>query len=124
MVQLWAGVYAYYTAVGVTTAGYPLMDTQNCPFFDLGNTCTYDFFDKGYALFAYTSPLPGGQSLAITGGYYTGHPEQTFLWFSLGFCFAYWKLAEAPVEGRVRKPFGIGVRAAPRKPGTGLTSRR
>jgi uncharacterized protein (TIGR03437 family) len=71
VVQLWAGVYAYYTSVGVTTAGYPLMDTQNCPFFDVGNTCTYDFFDKGYALFVYTTPLPGGQNLTISGGYYT-----------------------------------------------------
>ena len=35
VVQLWAGVYAYYTSVGVTTAGYPLMDTQSCPFFDV-----------------------------------------------------------------------------------------
>src|ERR1019366_2257582 len=71
VVQLWAGVYAYYTSVGVTTAGYPLMDTQNCPFFDVGNSCTYDFFDKGYALFVYANPLPGGQNFTISGGYYT-----------------------------------------------------
>ena len=71
VVQLWAGVYAYYTAVGATTAGYPLMDTQNCPFFDLGNGCTYDFFDKGYALFVYANPLPGGENFTISGGYYT-----------------------------------------------------
>jgi uncharacterized protein (TIGR03437 family) len=71
VVQLWAGVYAYYTSVGATTAGYPLMDTQNCPFFQVGNTCTYDFFDKSYALFVYTAPLPAGQNFTISGGYYT-----------------------------------------------------
>src|ERR1035438_9513333 len=70
VVQLWAGVYAYYTSIGVTTAGYPLMDTQNCAFFDLGNSCTYDSFDKGYALFVYASPLAGGQNFTISGGYY------------------------------------------------------
>jgi uncharacterized protein (TIGR03437 family) len=71
VVQLWAGVYAYYTSIGVTTAGYPLMDTQNCAFFDLGDSCTYDSFDKGYALFVYASPLAGGQNFTISGGYYT-----------------------------------------------------
>jgi uncharacterized protein (TIGR03437 family) len=71
VVQLWAGVYAYYTSVGATTAGYPLMDTQTCAFFDVANTCSYDFFDKGYALFVYTYPLAGGQNFTISGGYYT-----------------------------------------------------
>ena len=77
VVQLWAGVYAYYSSVGATTAGYPLMDTQPCPPFDLVNACTYDLFDKGYALFAYTVALPGGQNFTISGGYYTE-------WASLG----------------------------------------
>ena len=67
VVQLWAGVYTYYTSVGAATAGQPLMDTQSCPAFDMVNGCTYDFFDKGYALFAYTS----GQTFTISGSYYT-----------------------------------------------------
>jgi uncharacterized protein (TIGR03437 family) len=71
VVQLWAGIYAYYSSIGVTTAGYPLMDTQNCAFFSYGNSCTYDSFDKGYALFVYASPLPGGTNFTISGGYYT-----------------------------------------------------
>ena len=71
VVQLWAGVYAYYTSVGSTTAGYPLMDTQACAPFDLVNSCAYDIFDKGYALFAYAVPLAGGQNFTISGGYYT-----------------------------------------------------
>jgi uncharacterized protein (TIGR03437 family) len=71
VVQLWGDVYAYYTSLGVTTAGYPLMDTQNCAFFDAANSCTYDFFDKGYALFVYTLSLAGGQNFTIQGGFYT-----------------------------------------------------
>jgi uncharacterized protein with LGFP repeats len=71
VVQLWAGVYAYYTSIGVTTAGYPLMDTQSCAFFSFDNSCTYDSFDKGYALFVYTSPLAGGTNFSVSGGYYT-----------------------------------------------------
>ena len=71
VVQLWAGVYAYYTSVGATTAGYPLMDTQPCAPFDTVNSCAYDTFDKGYALFAYAAPLAGGQNFTISGGYYT-----------------------------------------------------
>ena len=71
VVQLFAGVYAYYTSLGVTTAGYPLMDTQSCAFFDLANSCTYDFFDKGYALFVYANPLAGGTNFSISGAYYT-----------------------------------------------------
>ena len=77
VVQLWAGVYAYYTSVGAATAGYPLMDTQPCAPFDVVNSCAYDSFDKGYALFAYTAPLAGGQNFTISGGYYTE-------WASLG----------------------------------------
>jgi uncharacterized protein (TIGR03437 family) len=77
VVQLWPDVYADYTSIGVTTAGYPLTDTQSCPYFDLVNTCTYDFFDKGYALFAYTTPLPAGQDLTIRLGFYTE-------WMNLG----------------------------------------
>ncbi len=71
VVQLLAGVYAYYTSIGVTTAGYPLTDTQFCPSFDTVNACTYDSFDKGYALFAYAIPLPAGQNFTISGGFYT-----------------------------------------------------
>jgi uncharacterized protein (TIGR03437 family) len=71
VVQLWAGVYGYYTSVGAATAGYPLMDTQPCANFDMVNSCAYDSFDKGYALFAYAVPLPGGQDFTISGGYYT-----------------------------------------------------
>lgn len=78
----------------------------------------HDYFSGAFASYV------GMLVFSFTGGYYTGHPEQTFLWFSLGFCFAYWKLAEVPIAGPVRRPFGIGVRAVPSKPAGGLTPRR
>jgi uncharacterized protein (TIGR03437 family) len=71
VVQLLADLYAYYNTVGVNTAGYPLMDTQVCPYFDSGNSCQYDFFDKSYVLFAYDAPLVAGQDFAINGAFYT-----------------------------------------------------
>ena len=77
VVQLLANLYAYYTSVGAGTAGLPLMDTQNCPFFDPANSCEYDFFDKSYALFAYASALPTGQNFSIATTFYTE-------WTSLG----------------------------------------
>jgi uncharacterized protein (TIGR03437 family) len=69
VVQLYSGVYAYFTTVGVTTAGYPTMDTQPCP--GQTNPCTYDFFDKGYALFVYPTALPTGQNFTVRLGFYT-----------------------------------------------------
>jgi uncharacterized protein (TIGR03437 family) len=71
IVQLGADLYAYYSTVGAGTAGLPLFDTQNCTFIDAATSCTYDIFDKSYALFAYHSPLATGQNFSINGVYYT-----------------------------------------------------
>jgi O-antigen ligase len=46
---------------------------------------------------------------AFTGGYYTPHPDQTYFWYSLGFCFAYWKLGQVTRAAVQRKPYGLGV---------------
>src|SRR5215831_7527553 len=70
VVQLLADVYGYYNTVGATTAGLPLYDTLNCLFIE-GNSCTYDIFDKGYALFAYRTSLPAGQNFTIRNAFYT-----------------------------------------------------
>jgi len=51
---------------------------------------------------------------ALSGGHYTPHPDQTYLWFSLGFCFAYWRMAQQPRSVEAGKPFGIGVKRATR----------
>ena len=71
VVQLMPDLYAYYGTVGASTAGLPLSDTLSCPGFDPSNSCTYDFFDKGYALFAYANALAAGQDFTISGAYYT-----------------------------------------------------
>jgi uncharacterized protein (TIGR03437 family) len=70
VVQLLSPLYVYYSSVGAGTAGYPLMDSQNCPAFDTANNCVYDLFDKGYALFAYENPLATGQTFAIRAAFY------------------------------------------------------
>ena len=70
VIQLLSPLYVYYSSVGAGTAGYPLMDSQNCPPFDTANNCVYDLFDKGYALFAYANPLSTGQTFAIRAAFY------------------------------------------------------
>jgi uncharacterized protein (TIGR03437 family) len=65
VVQLLADLYGYYVTVGPTTAGLPLYDTLNCPPIDQTNSCTYDIFDKNYALFAYRVPLSTGQDFTV-----------------------------------------------------------
>ena len=69
VVQVLAPLYDYYSSVGSGTAGYPLSDSQGCP--ASANPCTYAFFDKGYALFSYRSPLTAGQNFSISGTNYT-----------------------------------------------------
>jgi O-antigen ligase len=49
---------------------------------------------------------------AVSGEHYMPLPDQTYLWFSLGFCFAYWKLAQQPRSVEAGKPFGIRVKRA------------
>lgn len=65
-----------------------------------------DYFSGAFAAYL------GYLCFLVVGGYYTPHPEQTFLWFSLGFCFAYWKLAQAHGNVTPRKLFGLGVRTS------------
>src|SRR5439155_6956357 len=70
VVQLLADLYGYYTTVGAATAGLPLYDTQICALIG-DNSCTYDIFDKNYALFAYHSALATGQNFTIRNTFYT-----------------------------------------------------
>ena len=65
VVQLTADLYSYYTTVGAGTAGLPLYDTLLCPPVDATNSCTWDIFDKSYALFAYHMALVNGQDFTI-----------------------------------------------------------
>jgi uncharacterized protein (TIGR03437 family) len=63
--QVQALLYAYYNSVGVTTAGFPTMDTAGCPNLAAG-TCTWQTFSRKYALFAYASALANGLSTFTT----------------------------------------------------------
>ena len=65
VVQLMPDLYAYYITVGAGVAGLPLYDTLQCPPIDATNSCTYDIFDKSYALFAYQVALATGQNFTI-----------------------------------------------------------
>jgi hypothetical protein len=47
------------------------MDTGTCPNFDSANSCTYQFFDKGYAIFSYKVPMNGATNFAVRLAYYT-----------------------------------------------------
>ena len=69
--QMSPALFAYYTTIGATTAGYPLSDTLNCPFFDPNNTCTYQEFDKNYLLVAYANALVNGtQTVDVTSTFF------------------------------------------------------
>ena len=70
VVQVLADMYGYYSALGVSTAGYPVDDTQNCPDF-AGNSCQYQFFDKNYVLFAYKTATLNGQNFSVRNVFYT-----------------------------------------------------
>jgi uncharacterized protein (TIGR03437 family) len=76
--QIYPAIFAYYSTVGAATAGAPTTDTQNCPYFDPNNSCTYQYFDKNYLLFAYANALSTGvQNVYISSTFYTE-------WTSLG----------------------------------------
>lgn len=64
VLQVLAPMYAYYSSVGVNTAGYPTNDTQACPP-TAEAPCQYQLFDKPYALFAYLQPIANGSNFAV-----------------------------------------------------------
>ena len=60
-------VYAYYSTVGVTTAGQPTTDTVNCA----DGSCQYQSFDKNYVLFSYLLAGANGQNFTLRDPFYT-----------------------------------------------------
>jgi uncharacterized protein (TIGR03437 family) len=83
MFQIYPTLYAYYTTVGVTTAGYPTSDTLNCPALVSlpGNSCQYQLFDKPYALFVYKTAILGVSNVPLADPFYTK-------WQSIGGIFS------------------------------------
>lgn len=70
--QIYPAIFAYYSTVGAATAGAPTTDTQTCPYFDPNNSCTYQYFDKNYLLFAYANALSNGvQNVYVSSTFYT-----------------------------------------------------
>ncbi len=67
--QMQAALYAYFTSVGVTTAGYPTMDTATCA--SAQGSCTFQTFDKKYGLFAFTSALTTGQNFTLRDPFFS-----------------------------------------------------
>ncbi len=65
--QVLSDLYAYYSIVGVTAAGYPVNDTQTCPTNSVG-ACNYQIFSKNYALFVYSTP---SVNLTVRDPFYT-----------------------------------------------------
>src|SRR5580704_14467251 len=56
-----APMFAFYSGTTAATAGYPTIDTTNCPALitsqDSNNSCQYQLFDNDYALFTYAAML-------------------------------------------------------------------
>ena len=69
--QVLAGIYSYYTSVGVTTAGFPTTDTMFCPPQTGLPSCQYQFFNKNYLLFAYGASTFNGTNFAVRDPFYT-----------------------------------------------------
>ncbi len=69
-----------------------------------------DYFAGAFASFL------GFLAYCVTNGDYMPRTEQTFLWFTLGFAFAYWHLGQRVDVPVRRKPFGVGVKHAPLPP--------
>jgi uncharacterized protein (TIGR03437 family) len=68
--QLTPDLYTYFTSVGPNTAGYPTTDTQTCP--SAGSlVCTFQLFDKNYALFVYSAGNPNGTNFNVKDPFYT-----------------------------------------------------
>ena len=67
--QMHALLYAYFNTVGVSTVGYPTRDTAACV--SVQGSCTYQTFDKKYALFAFTSALASGQNFSVRDPFFS-----------------------------------------------------
>jgi uncharacterized protein (TIGR03437 family) len=73
VLQMYSDVYAFYTTVGVSSAGYPTIDTTVCPV-NTVSPCNYQLFSKNYALFVYSNT---GNNVSVRDPFYTA-------WTNLG----------------------------------------
>ena len=70
VLQMSPDLYSYFTSVGPNTAGYPTTDTQPCP--SSGTlVCTFQIFDKNFALFVFTAGNPNGSNFNVKDPFFT-----------------------------------------------------
>jgi uncharacterized protein (TIGR03437 family) len=75
VLQVLDPMYTYYASVTEAAAGYPTINTQNCPAI---SGCQYQIFSNNYALFSYVAGVnPNGTGFSVSGTIYT-------LWNTLG----------------------------------------
>ena len=68
--QMAPDLYTYFNSVGPNTAGYPTTDTQTCP--SNGKlVCTFQVFDKNYALFVFTAGNSNGLNFNVKDPFFT-----------------------------------------------------
>jgi uncharacterized protein (TIGR03437 family) len=68
--QMTPELYTYYTSVSPNTAGYPTTDTATCP--STGTlVCTYQTFDKNFALFVFSAGNSNGNNFNVKDPFYT-----------------------------------------------------
>ncbi len=68
--QMTPDLYTYFNSVGPNTAGYPATDTQTCP--STGKlVCTFQSFDKNYALFVFTAGNSNGLNFNVKDPFFT-----------------------------------------------------
>ena len=68
--QMTPELYTYFNGVGSNSAGYPTTDTQICP--SVGTlACTYQIFDKNYALFVFTAGNQNGTNFNVKDPFFT-----------------------------------------------------
>lgn len=71
VLQMLPELYAFYSAQGVTTVGFPTTDSLPCTAPAGASGCTYQYFDKNYLLFAYKSSNGAAQNAAVRNSFYT-----------------------------------------------------
>ncbi len=70
VLQMSPALYTYLLSVGVNTAGYPTTDTATCPSI-AAYVCTYQLFDKNFALFVFTAGNQNGTKFDVKDPFFT-----------------------------------------------------
>ncbi|MFN7921619.1 MAG: hypothetical protein U0Q16_16075 [Bryobacteraceae bacterium] len=68
--QVYPSMYDYLGTIGVSTSGYPTTHTSTCGASTFG-TCTFQLFDKNYALFVYSPATVNGANFFVRDPFFT-----------------------------------------------------